>query len=150
MLFQINIFLPGILLYQGGRLGGVRGTYSILSSRIGPWYKQQENHEESIPKCSSERISRGQTVFRVYMKLKKVDVWDQHWALAIIINDGKAILPEANLCRHLGFDSGTHYSKQPGSVARLSQGYIDFGKITIPFKTPRNIYQKLCLMRMTI
>ena len=95
------------------------------------------NNKKTIKNLFPNAIERYREVkqFSNIYGSEKTDVWDQHWALAIIINDGKVILPEANLCRHLGFDSGTHYSKHPGSVARFS-GYIDFGKITLPFRTP--------------
>ena len=123
-----------------------RRAWNLFDFELTQWPKI--NNKKTMKNLFPDIIERYRKTKQLskLFKSKKVDIWDQQWAFALIINDGKVIVPEANLCRHLGFDSGTHYSQQPGNMTNFA-GNIDFGEIVFPLKHPDNILRNIAFER---
>ena len=114
-----------------------RRAWDLFDFELAQWPKiNNKKALKNIFPSILERYRKTKQIAEVYGE-NAPDTWDPHWALALIANDGKVILPEANLCRHIGFDSGTHYGKQPNKIDACS-GNIEFGTVTFPLNNPDN------------
>lgn len=114
-----------------------RRAWNLFDFELKQWPKINNRKTlKNIFPNTIERYRKTKQIAAIF-GLSKPDTWDPHLAFALIINDGKVILPEANLCRHIGVDGGTHYSKQRSYMAS-SSGDIEFGKVTFPLSHPDN------------
>ena len=116
------------------QLGQIRGEGSYYFSRYAyiwgwatwkrAWMKYDFNLQR-YRKCSTEGLSKSLIRYLHSIHNKEIDTWDFQWFFAVWFNKGKAINPQVNLVKNIGYGvSGSHTRRVSWWLKKMTYGKL--------------------------